>query len=52
MPAPRIRLAVAAVAAPSADWPLWAGGPTRNTVSPDKGLPFDFRFEVADGETV
>ena len=30
---------------PAADWPQWGGGPTRNPVSPEKGLPLDIRFE-------
>jgi outer membrane protein assembly factor BamB len=31
---------------PAADWPQWGGGPTRNPVSAEKGLPLDFRFKT------
>ena len=34
-------LAAAAVA-PAADWPEWGGGPRRNMVSAERGLPDDF----------
>jgi len=33
----------------AADWPQWGGGPTRNPVSLEKGLPLGFRFaDIAD----
>ena len=32
----------------AADWPQWGGGPTRNPVSSEKGLPSDFAFEKLD----
>lgn len=43
-------VAAAALAAPTpaADWPQWGGGPTRNPVSPEKGLPLDFQFRQTD----
>ena len=34
--------------AAAADWPQWGGGPTRNPVSAEKGLPLDFRFAQTD----
>ena len=37
-----------AVSTSSADWPEWGGGPTRNPVRVENGLPLDFRFEETD----
>ena len=34
--------------ASAADWPQWGGGPTRNPVSPEKGLPLDFQLGETD----
>lgn len=34
--------------AAAADWPQWGGGPTRNPVNSEKGLPLDFQFEQTD----
>jgi outer membrane protein assembly factor BamB len=46
-------VALSLSASPAADWPQWGGGPTRNPVSPEKGLPLDFRFEqTAKGKVV
>ena len=44
---PWLAAALAASLAPAAraaDWPQWGGGPTRNPVSPETGLPLDFQF--------
>lgn len=41
-------LALGPIHAPAADWPQWGGGPTRNPVSPEKGLSLDFQFETTD----
>jgi len=32
----------------AADWPQWGGGPSRNPVSPEKGLRLDFQFRLTD----
>ena len=37
-------LILSASAASAADWPQWGGGPTRNPVSSEKGLPLNFQF--------
>jgi len=41
-------LVFAPVYAIAADWPQWAGGPTRNPVSHEKGLSLDFSLEELD----
>jgi outer membrane protein assembly factor BamB len=43
-------LAVAGTAAVSADWPMWGGTPSRNMVSPMKGLPTS--WDVKSGKNV
>lgn len=35
-------LAAVAAGASAGDWPQWGGGPQRNMVSPERGLPDDF----------
>ena len=40
-------------AALAADWPQWGGGPTRNPVSTEKGLPRDVQLrQTHDGKVV
>jgi outer membrane protein assembly factor BamB len=43
-----VLLVVAGSPAPADDWPQWAGGPTRNPVSAEKGVPLDFQFRLTD----
>lgn len=41
-------LTAAVTPAPAGDWPTWAGGPARNPVSFEKGLPLDFQLLLTD----
>jgi hypothetical protein len=43
-------LAVGGTAVLSADWPMWGGTPSRNMVSPMKGLPT--QWDIKSGKNV
>src|SRR5687768_9838327 len=45
-----VALAVGATIAVSADWPMWGGTPSRNMVSPMKGLPTS--WDVKSGKNI
>lgn len=54
MPTPMIRnllaaLALAALPAPAADWPMWGGNASRNMVSAEKDIPRSWDVRSKDG---